>query len=239
MVALPLDAWTRRQQELRQRVRVEPLADLPRRVAGADCAFTPDYTHILAVALVWDRLSGDLLEVSRVQRPCEAPYVPGFLTFREGPAVAEALRALRTPFGAALFDAHGLAHPRGCGLATHIAVELDLVGVGAAKSLLVGTFAEPGPHKGDTSDLVYRKQVVGRVLRTRDRVRPVFVSVGHRVDLDSATALTLACCTRYRLPEPTRLADAHVARFKAETLGTPSRRLSAHDQPTLFSGDPL
>lgn len=217
MVAhLPIEAWKARQRELRERVRIEPLAALPRFVAGVDCAFSPDMTDVLAVALVWDREEERVADLARARRRCDAPYVPGFLSFREGPAVAEALGALRHAFGAVLFDAHGLAHPRGCGLATHVAVELDLVGVGVAKSRLVGRHDEPGEARGDAADLVYRGATVGRVVRTRPRVRPVYVSIGNRIDLDGAVRLATACLGRFRLPEPTRRADAEVARFKSE-----------------------
>ena len=159
-----------------------------------------------------------------MRRRCEAPYVPGFLSFREGPAVEEALQSLTHGYGAVLFDAHGLAHPRGCGLATHVAVELDLVGVGVAKSLLCGRHDEPGPAPGAAVDLNFRGETVGKVLRTKANVRPVFVSVGNRATLDDALRLTMACVTKYRLPEPTRLADATVAEFKAGLVPAPSTR---------------
>lgn len=112
------------------------------------------------------------------------------------------------------FDGQGYAHPRRCGLASHMSIVLNKPGVGVAKSRLLGTFDEPGPHAGASSPLMDAGEQVGLVLRTRDHTRPLFISVGHRVDLDSARRLVLACCTRYRIPEPTRQADIEVAKLK-------------------------
>lgn len=195
-------------------MRVEPLRSVPDFIAGADCAFSADKRRVIAAALVWDRREGRVVDSATAVRPCDVPYIPGYLAFREGPAVEEALGKLTHGYGAVLFDAHGHAHPRRCGLATFVSVELGLVGVGVAKSRLVGAHDEPGPGRGEAADLTDRGETIGRVVRSRDGVRPIYVSVGNRVDLESAVHLTLACCTRYRLPEPTRLADAAVARQK-------------------------
>lgn len=217
MAKLPhLHAWKARQSELRACMRFEPLRQLPRFIAGVDCAFTPDKRQVLCVALVWDRQRRELVEQVEVARPVEVPYVPGFLSFREGPAVIPAVGALRHEFGAVLFDGHGYAHPRRCGLAAHMSVELGVIGAGVAKSRFIGTHATPGPQRGDYVPLIDDGEVIGAVLRTRGRTRPVYVSVGHRIDLASAVRLVLECCTRYRLPEPTRLADRAVARMKRQ-----------------------
>jgi deoxyribonuclease V len=209
---LPTDEWKRTQAELAARVRIEPLSEIPRFVAGADCAFGADV--IYAVALVWDREANAIADLSTVVQPLSVPYVPTFLSFREAPAVTAAIRGLKHPFGAVLFDGQGMAHPRRCGLATHIGVSLDLVAAGAAKTRLLGDHAEPGPRRGDWADLVHKREVVGCVLRTRDDVKPIYASVGHRLDLPSVRTLILACCSRYRIPEPTRLADVEVAKLK-------------------------
>jgi deoxyribonuclease V len=113
-----------------------------------------------------------------------------------------------------IFDGHGLAHPRGLGIASHIGVLTDHPSIGCAKKKLVGAYDEPAGNKGATSDLIYKDKLVGKVLRTRDRVKPVFISAGHRVNLDDAVALIFKCCTRYRIPEPTRLAHQYVTRAK-------------------------
>ena len=207
-----IEAWRRRQIELRDAAVVAPLATLPRFVAGVDCAF--DGETALAVAVVWDRRAAAVVEARSARRPTGAPYVPGFLSFREAPAVHAALDALTARHGAILIDGQGIAHPRRCGLATHVGVERDVPTVGCAKSRLIGTHDPVGDETGDAVDLLDRGEVVGRVLRTRPRTRPLFVSVGHRVVLDDVVALVLGCRTRFRLPEPTRQADRLVAAYK-------------------------
>lgn len=208
--------WKAIQARLRNRMVLAPLRRLPRFVAGADCAFSADKQTIFAAAVVFDREEKRIVEVAPVQRTAEYPYVPGFLSFREGPAVLQVIRSLRHEFGAVLFDGQGYAHPRRCGIATHPAIELDVPGIGVAKSRLLGTFGRLASPAGSTTPLWDDNKPIGAVLRTKSNVRPVFVSVGHRVDLPSAIELTLACCTRYRIPEPPRQADIAVATLKRE-----------------------
>jgi deoxyribonuclease V len=212
-----VEEWKATQMRLRERLIVTPLEPLPRFVAGADCAFSKDKQIIFAAAVVYDRETQCILEVAHATRPAEFPYVPGFLSFREGPAVTQAVRALRHEFGAILFDGQGFAHPRRCGIASHLAIELDKPGVGVAKSRLIGTFGKLSPKAGATVPLMDGEKQIGVVLRTQKGIRPVFVSVGHRVDLTSAVKLVLACCTRYRIPEPTRQADIEVAKLKRQS----------------------
>jgi deoxyribonuclease V len=211
--------WKARQDQLRRRLIVAPLAELPRLVAGADVAFSADRKTAFAAAVVYDRIDRRIVEVAHAAQPVAAPYIPGFLSFREGPVLLEAISRLTAGFGAILFDGQGYAHPRRCGLASHVAIELDLPGVGVAKSRLIGTFGPPGPLAGSSSPLMDAGEQVGLVLRTKDRTNPVFVSIGHRVDVPSAARLVLACCTRYRIPEPTRQADIEVARLKRGSFG--------------------
>ncbi len=168
-----------------------------------------------------------MVEVRGFEAPLEFPYVPGLLAFREIPPVARALEQVESEVDAVIFDAHGLAHPRGMGLASHLGLFLDVPSVGCAKSRLVGEHEEPGPEKGSATDLVYRGKVVGKVVRTRRGVSPVYVSVGNRIDLDSAVDLVLACCTKYRLPETTR--QAHNA----------ANKLRRGEDPGVFRGDTL
>jgi deoxyribonuclease V len=208
--------WKAEQQALRCRLIVRPLRPLPRFVAGADMAYSSDKKSAYAAALVYDREDRRVLEVVHATRPVDAPYVPSFLSFREGPALLEAIRKLKHPFGAVMFDGQGYAHPRRCGLASHVAIQLDVPAVGVAKSRLIGTFDEPAAAARSMSPLMDKGEQIGLVLRTRDNTRPLFVSIGHRVDLASAAELVLACCTKYRVPEPTRQADIEVARLKRQ-----------------------
>ena len=209
-----VEKWKAEQSRLCERMILAPLGLLPRFVAGADCAFSNDKQTIFAAAVVYDRKTERIIEVAHATRPAEFPYVPGFLSFREGPAVIPAIRALRHEFGAILFDGHGFAHPRRCGIASYLAIQLDQPGVGVAKSRLLGTFGKLAVNAGATTPLRDGDEQIGVVLRTQKGIRPVFVSVGHRVDLASAVKLVLACCSRYRIPEPTRQADIEVAKLK-------------------------
>lgn len=208
--------WKATQNQMRAKLVFEPLKELPRFVAGADAAFSKDKGTIFAVALVYDRVKQRVVEVVRVKDKVVAPYIPGFLSFREGPAVIEALNRLKHPWGVVCCDGQGYAHPRRCGFATHVGVSLDRPAVGVAKSRFIGTHDEPEEAAGSSSPLMDKDEQIGLVLRTRDKTNPLFVSVGHRADLESARALVLACCTKYRVPEPTRQADAEVAKAKME-----------------------
>lgn len=206
--------WKTIQLELREKLVVQSLDPLPRYVAGADVAFSMDKKHVLAAAVVYDRQEQRIIEVVHATRPAEVPYIPTFLSFREGPTLLDAIAKLKHPYGVICFDGQGYAHPRRCGLASHIAITLDVPGVGVAKSRLIGAYTEPAEEAGSSSQLMDKGEQIGVVLRTRDRTRPLFISIGHKVDLDSAVNLVLACCTKYRLPEPTRQADIEVGKLK-------------------------
>jgi deoxyribonuclease V len=194
-----VEGWKATQARLRERMIVAPLVPLPRFVAGADCAFSADKQTIFAAAVVYDREAGQTIEVAHAVRPAEFPYIPGFLSFREGPAVKEAIELLKHEFGAILFDGQGYAHPRRCGIAAR-------------------TFGELSAGAGSTTPLMDGKEQIGVVLRTQTGVRPVFVSIAHHVDLASAIKLVMACCTRHRIPEPTRQADIEVAKLKRKMM---------------------
>ena len=207
--------WKRQQLEMRRRILVQPLDPLPSFVAGVDGAFSEDKSTIFAAAVVYDREAAKIVEVAHAVVNAEFPYIPTFLSFREGPAVLAALGKLKHSFGAVCFDGQGYAHPRRCGLASHMGVTLDVPTLGVAKSRLIGTYDEPATLAGSSSPLWDDQEQIGVVLRTRDNVRPLFLSIGHRIDLDSAVRLSMACVTRYRIPEPTRQADIEVAKLKA------------------------
>jgi deoxyribonuclease V len=204
----------RLQGELASRVVAGPALDLGgvRHVAGADVSTQGDRAYATVVVLEFPSLSP--VEVQGFEAALEFPYVPGLLSFREIPSVAGALEKVETAVDALILDAQGLAHPRRMGLASHLGLFLDVPTVGCAKSLLVGSYEEPGEEKGSATDLVHRGEGVGKVVRTRSRVSPVFISVGNRVDLESAVELMLACCTRYRLPETTRRAHDAANRLR-------------------------
>jgi deoxyribonuclease V len=195
------------QEELRARVvRVDRLGEVGT-VAGVDVGFAENgrKTRAAVVVLGFPHLEPVTQTVATV--PTSFPYIPGLLSFREIPAVLAALERLPRLPDLILCDGQGYAHPRRFGLACHLGVMLDLPCIGVAKSCLVGKYREPSLAKGASSPLIDDGEVIGAVVRTRRSVKPVFVSIGHRISLESAIAYVQQCVTRYRLPEPTRLAD--------------------------------
>ncbi len=195
------------QQRLCKAVRRVPLPpDRIRLAAAADVTYIGEKETVAAAVVVADLATGRIVEERTAVRRTAFPYIPGYLTFREGPAVIAAWRKLSSKPDVVLFDGHGIAHPRRLGIASHIGVLLDLPSVGVAKRRLVGEYAEPGRRRGDWSPLILEGEVVGAVVRTRDAVKPVFVSIGHRTDLPSAIFLVLHLCSRFRLPDPARRA---------------------------------
>ena len=202
------------QRTLAPQVVVARLRRRVRRVAGVDLAFLDGGQRCVAGAVLWDVDEGRVVEEQTAVLPVRFPYVPGLLSFREAPAVLAALRKLRGEPDVIMLDGQGLAHPRRFGLACHVGLLSDRPAIGCAKSRLVGTHRDPNSKRGSRTALVDGRERIGAVLRTRDRVNPIYVSVGHRIDLSGAIDLALACGDGYRIPAPTRLADRLVGRFK-------------------------
>jgi deoxyribonuclease V len=192
------------QHQLRERVVIESLQSKPEVIAGIDVSLKGEQVRAAVVLLSYPDLTP--LRATTAEMPVSFPYVPGLLAFREGPVVLAALEKLSHRPDVLMFDAQGFAHPRRMGLATHLGVLLDTPAVGCAKSRLCGMHCVPDQHKGSWVPLVDGDEVIGAVVRTRDGVSPVFVSIGHRVNLETAISLVLNCATKYRLPEPTRWA---------------------------------
>ena len=210
------------QLALRDRVVETPGPGPFRFVAGADISFNPRSPTLYAAVVVIDTESGAVVERVGAKAKARFPYVPGYLSFREIPALLPLFDRLRTPVDLLVTDGHGRAHPRRFGLACHLGVLLDLPTVGCAKSRLVGEYSEPRERRGAYRALRHEGEVIGCVLRTRAGVRPVFVSVGHRVDLATARRAVLRLAPRYRLPEPTREAHAEVNRRRRKDAGPTS-----------------
>ena len=202
------------QEELRGLVRREGALGRARLVAGLDVSYSRGDDRLFAGIVLWDARRGEVVgEITAVRR-ARFPYIPGLLTFREGPAVTACFEQLHERPDVVMYDGQGVAHPRRMGLAAHMGVLTDLPSIGCAKSRLVGAHREPGPRRGDHAPLRDGREVLGSVLRTRDGVKPVFVSVGHRVRLARARAVVLQCTAGYRLPEPTRQAHLLVNRLR-------------------------
>jgi deoxyribonuclease V len=202
------------QRELAGQVSAEALTKPPRYLAGVDCAFDKANNLCIAAAVLWDMQNNTVCDQHVVHQPISFPYIPGLLSFREAPAMLAALAGLNVRPDVILTDGQGLAHPRRFGIACHLGIITEIPAIGCAKSLLIGDFQSPGVSRGATADLTHKQERIGKVVRTRSRVKPLFISIGHRIDLESAVALVLECCRGFRLPEPTRQADKLVARMK-------------------------
>ena len=200
------------QDNLKQLVRIIPFRGKITSVAGVDAAFIED--KVIATACLFSYPEIILSEETFFIMNTPFPYIPGFLSFREGPAFVKALRKLRKKPDIVLFDGQGIAHPQGLGIASHIGVILELPTIGCAKSKLVGEYKEPGIPRGSRSPLRSGNKTIGAVVRTRDNIKPVFVSPGHLIDLQTSITIVLKTAQRYRLPEPIRRADLLCRKIK-------------------------
>ncbi len=188
-------------------IRRTELPEQVDRITGVDVAFPNrgQTTRAAAVTLSFPDLK--VIEQAVAEIPTRLPYIPGLLSFRELPALLAALEKLNFRPDLVLCDGQGIAHPRRFGVASHLGVETGLCTIGVGKSRLCGQYEVPGPARGECSPLAEAGETIGIVVRTRARVRPVFVSVGHRLALEDAVQWVLACSPRYRIPEPIRQAD--------------------------------
>jgi deoxyribonuclease V len=202
-------------EELVRKVHFAPHDGQINTFAGMDVAYFEG--SAVAAAVLYDPANLDFIEETVAVAEVPFPYVPGYLFFREGPLVMMALEKLGRRPDLLLVDGHGTAHPKKAGYASLLGAYLDIPSIGCAKSRLVGEYEEPARTKGACSQLTYKGEQVGAVVRTREGVRPVFVSPGHLITLDEAVAVVLRCALKYRIPEPVRRADA-LARKTARRL---------------------
>lgn len=185
-------------------VKVRPLGRRPALVAGLDAAYRSGHTFAAACLFTFPGL--EPVETAVAVEPTRFPYVPGYLSLREGPALVSAVLKLKRAPDLLIVEGQGIAHPARAGLAAIVGVLLDMPAIGCAKSRLAGDFVAPGPGKGSWSPLVMSDETVGAVLRTRTACRPLFVSPGHLVCLEDALEVIMGCVRRFRLPEPLRSA---------------------------------
>lgn len=195
------------QQRLSQFVETTDRLGEVKRVAGVDVGFDKRAGLTRAAVVVLEFPGLEFREQALVTQPTRFPYVPGLLSFREAPAILAALDSLQQLPDVILCDGQGIAHPRRFGIACHLGVLTDLPSIGVAKKRLIGSRDEPGNSRGDRVALTHKGETLGAVLRSRTGVKPIYVSCGHRVGLQTAVDLVMQCTTRYRLPETTRRAD--------------------------------
>ncbi len=218
------------QKSLYKKVQMVELKNQPKTIAGIDCALSKDNQKIIAVAVVlrvqtaqkdlWGPVESsgfEIIEKTNAVQKIEFPYIPGLLSFREAPVCIAAVEKLKREPDAFIIDGQGIAHPRKLGLAAHLGLFFDKPTIGCAKSRLTGSFEEPALEKGSYSPLKNGNEIIGAVVRTRTNVKPLFISIGNKCLLKDAIKITLDCTTKYRIPEPTRLAHQLVSALKLKT----------------------
>jgi deoxyribonuclease V len=210
------------QKRMAALVQPMPVTDEPRWIAGLDAAFSADGRECIGAVVLWDIVERQACEQHTAHRELTFPYIPGLLSFREMPALLDALRQLKRVPDVLMCDGQGLAHPRRFGLACHLGVICSLPTLGCAKTRLVGVHAELDRERGAQAPLWHRGEIVGSVLRTQTGVKPVYVSIGHLIDLPTAERIVLSSAITSRLPEPTRLAD-RLVRLKKTKLCPPTQ----------------
>ena len=206
------------QKELAQKVIKEVQFEEISYIAGVDISneiFKPDKRKLYAAVVVLSFPELEIVEKSSYSQITDFPYIPGLLAFRESPFIIKALEKLKIKPDVIIVDGHGIAHPRKLGIASHIGVSTGYPTIGCAKSILVGTPKKNLlPQRGSCVPLVWHDEIIGNVLRTKDNAAPVYVSIGHKIDLEKATEIVLACTKKYRMPEPTRLAHQYANQLR-------------------------
>jgi len=203
------------QSQLRRQVILTPLSDPICTIAAVDVSYTRwdkiGYAVLGIFSIIYDNNSTDLsIKEESIKTRIDSvnfPYVPGYLSFREIPMLLPLFEKISTKIDLIIVDGQGIAHPRGMGLASHLGLIFDIPGIGCAKSKLIGEYSEPGMHKGDYSDLHIKNRIVGAVLRSKEKCRPLFVSPGYKCTIEDAREMILKLCTKYRLCEPIRRVD--------------------------------
>lgn len=177
-------------------------------IAGTDVAYSKDKGKLIAAIVVLDANTLERVEQVIIEDEERFPYIPGLFSFREMPSLVKAFNQLKNKPDLVVIDGHGIAHPRRLGLASHFGVQFDIPTIGCGKTRFIGEYSPVGNKRGHFSDLIDNGEVIGNVLRTQDGIKPVFVSIGHKVSLSFARETVLKLCSKYRLPETTRHADA-------------------------------
>lgn len=202
------------QLHLKEKLSFNKLSTVPKIISGVDLSISGDYA--ISVIVTMDYKTLKLLDITSAKDKIELEYIPGYLAFRELPVFLKAWELLKIDPDLVFFDGHGYAHPRRLGIASHASFFIEKPTVGIGKSLLVGKFIPPAPEKGSISNLVHNNEIIGAVLRTKDKVNPVFVSPGNFITLEESIKFTLDLTTKYRIPEITRIADLYSKKLKKE-----------------------
>jgi len=209
------------QNELKDKVSLKKIDKRIKYVAGLDVSYAKGSNIMWAGVVVLDFPSLNKAEERWSQKKVSFPYIPGLLSFREIPALIDALRKMEIEPDLIFCDGQGIAHPRGLGLASHLGILLNKSTIGCAKSPLVGTYSQVGESKGNYAYLIHQNRIIGAVVRTRSKVKPIFVSPGYGVMLNDCVTFVLETCSKYRIPEPTRQAHLLVNSVRSRKLSGP------------------
>lgn len=223
---LKVTAATEIQNNLREKILIQPRTCPVNVIAGTDISFNKFSTTVYAGIILLRFPELTPLGYSLVKKEVHFPYVPGYLAFREVPALMDAWEQLPLKPDLLVVDGHGIAHPRRMGIASHFGVLANAPTIGCAKKILCGQYEEPAPAQGSHSPLIFKNETVGAVLRTKNAVKPVFVSPGHQMDVESALDIVTQCIGRYRIPEPTRLTHHLVNQFRLGEINEGYKDLS-------------
>ncbi|KZN67100.1 deoxyribonuclease V [Pseudoalteromonas luteoviolacea] len=200
------------QQRLAEQVITTDDFETVNYIAGVDVAYDEAKNKVVAAVVVLDAATFEVVESQTAIEPISFPYVPGLFSFREVPPLLSAIEKLTTLPDLIVCDGQGIAHPKRCGMASHLGVLLDIPTIGCGKTKLLGEYMPPPEFKGASSDLIDNQQCIGKVLRTQNGIKPVFVSIGHKISLTTAVDWVNKLTPKYRLPETTRQADQLVNR---------------------------
>ncbi|SEJ53577.1 Endonuclease V [Dyadobacter koreensis] len=218
------------QNELRERTRIEPLQNEITTIAGADISLNR-FSEVIFAGIVMLRYSDmQPIAYSMVESRTSFPYVPGFLAFREVPALVQALEQMSVKPDVIMVDGHGIAHPRRMGIAAHFGALTGMATMGCAKNILFGKWQEPGIQKGEFSPIMTKEEIIGYAFRSKLKTNPVFVSPGNKLSLQNSLDIMQRCSGSYRLPEPTRRAHDFVNLFRTGKLESGYHELN----PTLL-----
>ncbi len=210
------------QSHLSRQIKETVLPSTIRQVAGFDVSYLKERNLIIAGMAILGYPSLDLIDQFLLTDRIPFPYIPGYLSFREAPVLLKLIRQNCDLADIYVFDGHGIAHPRGLGIASHIGVMVQKPSIGCAKKKLIGQYDEPMMTKGAISPLIYQDRIVGNVVRTKNNIKPVYISIGNRISLKDATEFILTCTNKYRIPEPTRQAHICVTNYRKKLLSNSS-----------------
>jgi deoxyribonuclease V len=226
MKVTPLHSWdldykqaVELQKILASKLQFSKLDHPVQYVAGADISYSKADPRIFGAVVILKLPEFTIIESSYAYKEIPFPYIPGLLAFRELPILWEIFKKIKKVPDVVICDGQGIAHPRKLGLASHLGLLLKIPTIGCAKKRLVGEYAEPGKDRWSESPMIYKGDVVGAALRSREKVKPIFISPGHMIDLNGAIAVVKSCITKYRLPESTRLAHQLVNKLRLEHSG--------------------